>query len=139
MNYDFYDNMNVFNEYISPNNLANNNQIDFFNPYEAYLKGNAFKSEYLPYKNYKVPRIMVNNEQDEMLLNIGEYSFMMHDMNLLLDIEPENREALRKFGEYRNKLNDLIIKYERKYGPLTVRNTFDNNKFQWISSWPWVK
>ena len=131
MNYNFYDDTSILNGYM-------NNNLDLFNPYEGYLAGNAFKNQYIPYKNNKVARVSINNEQEEMLFNISEYSFMMHDMNLYLDIYPNDREALDKFNEYRNKANELITKYERKYGPLMVKSSDTDNSFNWVSKWPWV-
>ena len=74
-----------------------------------------------------------------MLFNISELSFMMHEMNLYLDIHPDNKEALEKFNEYRNKAHELMRKYERKYGPLEVNYSDVNNGFTWVDSWPWVK
>ena len=134
MNYDFYDDMNVLNGY-----MTYNNKLNLFNPLEGYLKGNAFKDEYVPYKNYQVIKPIINNEKEEMLTNISEYSFMAHDLNLYLDIFPNNKEALEKFIEYRNKTNELIKKYERKYGPITIKSDINNNiPFNWIASWPWV-
>lgn len=144
MNYDFYDDMSMINGYMpfnnfNPNNPINDNNLVLFNPYEGYLKGNAFKDEYIPYKNYKALKLNINNEKDELMVNIGEYSFMMHDLNLYLDTHPNDNEALIKFSEYRNMVNDLITKYERKYGPITIKG--DNNNttpFNWTNNWPWV-
>ncbi len=144
MNYDFYDNFDMesimpFNEY--SNNYDNqNNNLNLFDPYEGYLKGNAFKDEYKPYKNYKVAKINIASEKDELLAKIGEDSFMMHDLNLYLDVNPNDTEALNKFIMYRNKLNDEIMKYERKYGPLGIKSEeSNNNNFNWVSNWPWGK
>ena len=134
MNYDFYDDMSVINGYIP----ITDNNLDLFNPYEGFLKGNAFRNEYIPYKNYKVAKVDINSEREEMLLNISEYCFMMHDMNLYLDIHPTDKEALNKFNEYRNKANELMMKYERKYGPLMVSDSDVNKSFNWVSNWPWV-
>ncbi len=135
MNYDFYGDMNVINDYMGFNNIK---ELNLFNPYEGYLKGNSFKNEYIPYKNYRVQNIDINNKKDEMLINIGEYSFIMHDLNLYLDVYPDNQEALNKFNEYRNKTNELITKYERKYGPLAIKGDVSNNTpFNWIVKWPW--
>jgi len=126
----------------STNHNYNNgkNNLNLFNPYEGYLKGNAFKDEYIPYKNYKVLKPNIMSEKEEMLVNIGQYSFMMHDVNLYLDVHPDDKEALQKFMEYRNASNDLITKYERKYGPLSVKGTEkENTPFAWENtSWPWV-
>ncbi len=132
--------LDIFGGSINSNYQNNKNDLNLFNPYEGYLKGNAFKNEYKPYKDYKVAKISINNEKDEMLLNIGEYSFMMHDLNLYLDVHPNDKEALNSFIMYRNKVNELITKYERKYGPLCVKGIIDNNvPFAWVNKmWPWV-
>ena len=137
MNYEFYD-INMPDELLSYNLTPKS--LDVFNSYEGYLKGNAFQNEYIPYKNYKVLKVAINNEKEEMLFNIGEYSFMMHDLNLYLDVHPDDKEALNMFINYRNLVNDLTLKYERKYGPLCVKNVMDNTPFAWESTkWPWGK
>ena len=136
MNYNFYDDMSVINGYKMFNNT---NKLDLFNPYEGYLKGNAFKDEYIPYKNYSVEKPVISSEKEEMLINIGQYSFMMHDMNLYLDVYPNDKDALYKFNEYQNKTKELIMKYERKYGPLTIKSNDDKESFNWVVSWPWVE
>ena len=134
-----YHGFDVLGGSTNPNYKDGKNSLNLFNPYEGYLKGNAFKDEYKPYKNYKVAKLNINSEKDEMLVNIGEYSFMMHDINLYLDVHPNDKEALNMFSEYRNKVNDLITKYERKYGPLCVKGIMSNNTpFAWENEkWPW--
>ena len=134
-----YHGFDVLGGSTNPNYQDGKNNLNLFNPYEGYLKGNAFKDEYKPYKNYKVAKLNINSEKDEMLVNIGEYSFMMHDINLYLDVHPNDKEALNMFSEYRNKVNDLITKYERKYGPLCVKGIMSNNTpFAWENEkWPW--
>ena len=161
MNYDFYDDMSIMNGYMpfnenlnsnqnnydnqpynnfNSNNPINDNNLVLYDPYEGYLKGNAFKDEYMPYKDYKVLKLAINNEKDDLLIGIGQYSFMMHDLNLFLDVHPNDQEALRKFSEYRSKANELITRYERKYGPLSVKGDVNNNTpFNWTTTnWPWV-
>lgn len=139
MNYDFYDDFDMVKD-MMPYKYSNQNNLNLFNPYEGYLKGNAFKEEYLPYKNYPVQKIKINSEQEEMLMKIGEDSFMMHDLNLYLDVNPNDSDALQKFREYRDKLNQEIINYERKYGPLDIKSEVNNNEnFNWVSNWPWVR
>ena len=145
--YNSYANENINNNYnnfdiVGENaNLGyqNGNNLNLFNTYEGYLKGNAFKNEYIPYKNYKVAKLTINSEKEEMMINIGQYSFMMHDLNLYLDVHPDDANALKKFTEYRNKLNELITNYERKYGPLAVKGSVDNKiPFEWENNnWPW--
>ena len=132
MQNEFYNDMDLLNGYMSYTN-----SLDLFNPYEGFLKGNGFRDLYVPYKNYKVAKINFNNEKEELLFNISEYSFMMHELNLYLDVNPNNKEALNKFNEYRIKTDELIMKYERKYGPLMI-NSDTNKSFNWINKWPWV-
>ena len=76
-----------------------------------------------------------------MLFNISEYSFMMHDLNLYLDVHPDSQDALNKFMEYHNMTNELVNKYERKYGPLCVKGIMNNNvPFAWENTkWPFGK
>lgn len=138
-NYDFT-NIAGFNGNDMGNAKMNNN-LDLYSPYEGYMRGNAFQSQYIPYKNYRPQKISINSEKEEMLVNIGQYSFMAHEMNLYLDIHPNDRQALQKFQEFRDKANDLMKNYERKYGPLTVSGGISNQvPFNWVTStWPWVE
>ncbi len=133
MNYDFYNNSGIVNEY-----MPSTSNLNFFNAYEGFLAGNAFKNEYVPYKDYKIYRTQINSEKEELLFNILEYGFMMHDMNLYLDVFPNNQDVLTKFNEYRERLNELVTKYERKYGPLCVTSSDNTKSFDWVTNWPWV-
>ena len=135
-----YNGFDMLSGSINSNYEKGKNNLNLFNSYEGYLKGNAFKDEYKPYKNYKVAKLNINNEKEELLISIGEYSFMMHDINLYLDVHPNDQDALNKFSEYRNKVNNLITNYERKYGPMCVKDTGNGMPFKWVNStWPWVR
>ena len=93
----------------------------------------------MPYKNYRPQRIKINNEKEELLTSIGEYSFASHELNLYLDVNPNDQKALNLFNQYRRQTNELIEKYERKYGPINVSSTENKNvAFAWEASmWPW--
>ena len=105
----------LFNE-INTNIMNNDNSL--YNPYEGYMKGNLFKNLYNEYKDYKPSRLIPNNEQAEMLLNINQISFMNQDIRLYLDINPNDRDMINKYNENIVKLNELIKMYENKYGPI---------------------
>lgn len=166
MNYNYYDNLNTFNGLSGVDNLLDenflnqplnnnfnsnvnfNNNIGFNNmqnnlnlyeSLEGYARGNMFKNLYTPYKNYRPQRVKINSEQEELLAGIGEYSFAAHEMNLYLDVNPNNQNALNLFNKYRNQANELMQKYERKYGPLTISGDGLNKlPFAWeATSWPW--
>ena len=122
------------------NNISNNNNnLNLFGPYEGYLKGNIFKNLYDEYKNYKPRRISILNVADEMLLNINQLSFFRHELNLLLDVYPNNTNALNLFNKYHELEESEIKKYERRFGPLSINSDNMNTiPFKWEESkWPW--
>ena len=111
---------------------------DLYQPYEGYLKGNLFKNLYTPYKNLKFQKIPIQNEQEELLLNINQIAFARHELNLLLDIYPNQQEILTLFNRYQKIEQQQKENYERRFGPLTISS--DNlNKipFAWENDiWP---
>ena len=126
------------------NNYVNgiyNNENTLETIYEGYSKGNAFKNLYDPYKNYKVRRPTPRNEEEDLLLKLNAAAFYAHEINLLLDVYPDNREMLAKFNEYRNLTNNLMNEYESKYGALNIKSDV-LNKAPWgwdQESFPWDK
>lgn len=152
MNYNYYDNLGNFNGISGVDNLLDDNylnqknnslnfnqgsnQLSLYEPLEGYARGNLFKNLYDSYKNYRPQKLSINSEQEELLVSIGEYSFAAHDLNLYLDINPNDQNALNIFNRYYEQAQDLIKQYERKYGPLTV--SASKTPFAWeASSWPW--
>lgn len=116
-----------------------NNSISILPPYESFILGNAFKDIYDPFKNYKPTKLIPNNEQAEMLLNVGQLCFIVHELNLYLDVNPDDKNILSMFNNYNKMANEAIKKYESKYGPLVLSNILeDSNSFSWEeTSWPW--
>lgn len=129
INYDWYRNTKM-------NSFAN---ADLFNPTEAYEKGNLFRELYSQYKNYRPATLKPKNERERKLLELSTIAFAAHELNLYLDLHPEDQSMLALFNDYRKKSNELIREYEEKYGPLTVSsNSIDGNKFTWTTNpWPW--
>lgn len=135
-------NLNINNSVNLPNifNMdMNNGNLNLYEPLEGYLRGNLFKDLYDPYKSYRPQRININSEEEELLTSIGEYSFASHDLNLYLDVNPNDQRALNLFNKYREQMNELILKYERKYGPLTISSKESMKiPFSWeVNNWPW--
>lgn len=135
MKYDYYDNVNINypNLYNNLNNTNYNNQDNLYKPSEAYKLGNSFKNEYKGYKNYKVSLPNISTEREEMLYNLAQYAFITHDLNLYLDINPNDKIYLNKFIEYNNKYKELKNQYEKKYGPLCVNDMVNNQVFDWVT------
>ena len=128
-NYKYYD-------YLYRNNMNNQN---LFNPQEGFFKGNMFSNLYSGYKSYKPKELVVRTEQERMLYEIDSISFAAHDLNLYLDLHPEDQSMVTLFNDYRKKLEELTKTYESMYGPLSVNsNEMENKTFSWTNSpWPW--
>lgn len=105
---------------------------------EGFLKGNLFKDEYKPYKNYTYKKIVPKNKKEEMMLEIMELSFAINDLALYLDLCPEDKTILDKFNELVQKSCKLEMEYVKNYGALEVIDNTSSKKFEWICSpWPW--
>lgn len=130
-NYKYYD-------YLYRNNMNMNNQ-NLYNPKEGFIKGNMFTNLYSEYKNYKPQMLNPKNEQERMLYELDSISFAAHELNLYLDMHPEDQSMTTLFNDYRRKLEELTKNYESMYGPLTVNsNEMENKTFSWVNtSWPW--
>ena len=122
-----------------PNNFTtmNNNMPDILTAKEGFLRGNMFKNEYKPYKNLTYINIKPTSDREAKLFNVMQYSFAINDMNLYLDLHPEDTKAMRLFEEFCREAKEAKKEYMMTYGPLTVTKT-KGDKFDWIDSpWPW--
>lgn len=141
-NYNYFD---PFNNYLMSQESMNNNfnfnskdNNNLFGPYEGYLKGNMFRNLYDPYKNYKPASINITNSQEEALFNLNQIQFAMHDLNLYLDIFPNDRDMINRFSYYKNTYNTLLKQYEDQYGPLIINSVKDTTPFEWVKdNFPW--
>lgn len=122
-------------------NMQNNiNKVSLFPPIEGFEKGNLFANLYNQYKNYKPAKLKASNEKEKMYLELVSTCFAAHELNLYLDLHPEDTSMLSLFNDYRMRENELKRMYESKYGPLTVNSdsVINNNSFMWVNdSWPW--
>lgn len=76
----------------------------------------------------------------DLLREINEVSFAVDDVKLFLDTHPCDEEAMMYFQEYSQKRNELLKKYSKLYGPLTVDlvDMSCTEYWNWISEpWPW--
>lgn len=116
-----------------------NNKSKLYNIDEGFNKGNMFRNLYSKYKNH-VYVLKINNEKDKLLFDLQSYIFALKDINLYLDVHPDDKEMLKKFSEVLEKLNKLKEQYINKYGPLCINDVKSTNKWTWINNpWPWDK
>lgn len=135
-----YPDMNPVNQFTFQTGMANemNKNHELAGPYDGFIRGNLFDNLYNQYKNYRPMKLVPNNEQAEMLLNVDQLSFAAHELNLYLDVYPDDQKMFALFQKYRAMANEAIQKYERKYGPLNISANAAGNNFAWEKeTWPW--
>ena len=77
-------------------------------------------------------------KENEMLCKIKEYQFSIIELALYLDTHPEDEKALCLHRHYANVLKELMDKYQKVYGPLTIN--YPCNKWRWLEEpWPWER
>lgn len=133
------------------NNLIYNIPADWYNfknepsinnnletPITGFQKGNMFKNLYDPYKNYDYGKLKPKNEKEERLYDILKLKFALTDLDLYLDIYPNNEAYINIYNKYLTEEKKLSEEYEKKYGPLTLDDENLKNKWEWIEApWPW--
>ena len=136
-------NYNFLNDgwYREQNNdlYRNINTSSLFTPDDGYNKGNLFSNLYSQYKNYKPEVLRARNEKEQILLELSRMAFAAHEINLYLDLNPDDVSMITLFNDYRSKTNELTKKYESKYGPLSLASdSLDQTPFMWENNtWPW--
>ncbi len=128
-------NMNGMN-----NSMTNmNNMLSLYTPEEGYNNGIMFSNLYSQYKNYKPAVLSANNEKERLLLDLSRFAFAAHELNLYLDLNPDDNSMLALFNDYREKANELERQYEAKYGPLSISGDgLSQTPFAWENTaWPW--
>ena len=105
---------------------------------EGFTKGNMFPDEYKPYKNYKVKQLKPSNKKEEKLYKIMALGFAITDLNLYLDLHPDNQEKYQKFKSLVKQKEILEEEYIKDYGPLKL-NQVNGNTFNWVSDFPWER
>jgi spore coat protein JB len=135
-NYQTYHNSN----YLKGNNAnVQNTTGNLYDPYAGFIRGNMFPNLYDPYKIPKPYDIQPVNEQAQLLTYIDSLGFAMIDLNLYLDVHPDDRGAIDLFNQYRTQKNELKQEYERKFGPLLLSSdALATYPWPWDDKpWPW--
>ena len=122
-------------------NTKEANNCGLYSLEEGFLRGNMFPNLYQPYKGEKVKRIVPKSEQERMMLEIQKLNFAMKDINLYLDVHPEDKCMIQLFNQYREEVNQLSAEYQRYFGPFQLSSP-ELNRVPWLWSnmkWPWER
>lgn len=121
----------------------NNNFIEskelysIVDPKEALNRGNLFGYFFWPYKY--VANHKPETERESLMQKIQMYAFAAHELNLYLDIYPNDRQAIGLYNQYSEMAERFTDEYENKYGQI-VLDSDEKYPWQWINSpWPWER
>ena len=117
----------------------NSTMPSLFSPAVGLDNGNMFSDLYQPYKNYKPANVAANNEREAMIRELARMGFAAHELNLYLDLHPDDASMITLFNDYREKYSQLVKQYDEKFGPLLISsNTLNQTPFLWERDiWPW--
>lgn len=107
-----------------------------YDPTEGLEKGNMFPSLYDPYKNYAPGKLKTSSERTKRLVEIQKLDFAITDLNLYLDMYPDDMNAYRMFKTYVMDCQKKKSEYTRIFGPLDLDGLTDD--YEWSKGvWPW--
>ncbi|MCD4642475.1 hypothetical protein AR454_00995 [Bacillus mycoides] len=77
--------------------------------------------------------------RENLLLQIQQLEFFLLELQLYLDTHPSDEGALMQFNKYSKTLQQLKLKFDKKYGPLLGFGFSESkNTWKWIDNpWPW--
>ena len=116
----------------------NEPNVDILSAKEGFLRGNMFKDEYKPYKNLAYVNLVPKTEKEAKMFNVMQYAFAITDLNLYLDLHPEDTKAYNLFKKFIEEEKKAKKEYEKNYGPLELCNDL-GARYNWIEDWPWEK
>ena len=80
------------------------------------------------------------DEKDMLLRKIQMYDFCLNEINLYLDTHTTCPFGLEFYRKYRDLRKAAFDEYNMKFGPLTILNVTNTDKWTWATEdWPWVK
>lgn len=114
-----------------------NENANLYEPYQGFIRGNMFQNLFSPYG--KVYDIKPLNEQAELLTYLNMLDFACIDLDLYLDVFPEDQKMITLYNKLLKEKNNIMNKYEDNFGPLTLNSdTLENTPWTWIiCPWPW--
>ena len=124
---------------LMPNMQNKKNEISsILDSYEGFKRGNMFGNLYDQYRNYKPGDLKATSEREDMLMQLQELKFALIELGLYLDLNDNDRNAIKIFNEYQRKEKELCKMFESKYGPLTFDSMEYKNTWTWDNGpWPW--
>lgn len=77
--------------------------------------------------------------RSEMLKKVQQLNFVLIDLNLYLNTQPDSPAALALFSKYQELYRQALMEFEEKFGPVTYSGiNAERDGWSWIQKpWPW--
>lgn len=127
----------VNNNYNQPMYSKDENPNKIYDAYQGFIRGNMFPDLFNSYG--KVYDIKPLNEQAKMLTTLDALDFAAHDIQLYLDLHPDDKDMIELFNNYRMQEKKACEEYENKFGPIKASSNY-MNVYPWAWNkmpWPW--
>lgn len=73
-----------------------------------------------------------------MIRNIQQLSFAVHETVLFLNCHPTCKKALAYYNKQNKALKEAVEAYERNFGALTQNGVYSETDWTWAKGpWPW--
>lgn len=116
-------------------NLSMNNTL--VSVKEGFNRGNMFDNLFMPYKY--IADIKPSDRRNKLMMDIQMFCFAAHELNLYLDLYPDDIQAIGLYNQYKEEANRLTYKYEKEFGKIEL-NINENYTWDWVKSpWPWER
>lgn len=125
------------NFYLGTRNLQTD--MNIYDPNSAFLAGTVFKNLDVPYKNKRMPVLMPKNQREALMMEIQKYGLVVHDLDLYLDVYPDDENAISLRKKYLKEYKELINSYQSMYPPFILESDeLNKTPFPWsTTSFPW--
>ena len=82
---------------------------------------------------------VMNQSREAMMLELQQLGFMLVDLNLYLDNNPNDQEAINDFNGYFQAYWEKKSAYEMQFGPLAnFGHCPASYPWSWVNEpWPW--
>ena len=129
MNYNYLNLIKLYQD----NLRTNNSNLGFYVALDGFSKGNMDSTLYNQFEN-RVPRKLDEKNPLHLLM---AYQFALIDLQLFLDVNPNNKVVKDLFDRYLEQYHNAKKEYESKYGPITLDSNFNKGQtWKWQEKWP---
>lgn len=116
-------------------NLSMNNTLVGIK--EGFNRGNLFDNLFIPYKY--IADIKPTNRRNKLMMDIQMFCFAAHELNLYLDLYPNDVQAIGLYNQYKDEADRLTYEYEQEFGKICL-NINESYTWDWVKSpWPWER